>query len=69
MKLVKFRTQVMCGTYNIEVLFLSMAIDKEGSSTLFRIFVVEHSGISLVKPDDANEKPYVLTKTKEERFI
>ena len=27
--------------------------------------VLEYSSISLVKPDDENNKPYVLTKTKE----
>lgn len=35
------------------------------SSALFRIFAGEYSGISLVKPNVENEKPYVLTKTKE----
>lgn len=35
------------------------------SSALFRIFAGEYSGISLVKPDDESNKPYVLTKTKE----
>ena len=34
------------------------------SSALFRIFAGEYSGITLVKPDIENEKPYVLTKTK-----
>lgn len=34
------------------------------SSALFRIFAGEYSSISLVKPDDKNDKPYVLTKTK-----
>ncbi len=34
------------------------------SSALFRIFVGEYSSISLVKPDDENNKPYVLTKMK-----
>lgn len=33
------------------------------SSALFRIFAGEYSSISLVKPDDENNKPYVLTKT------
>lgn len=37
------------------------------SSALFRIFAGEYSGISLVKPDVENEKPYVLTKTKEKK--
>ncbi len=35
------------------------------SSALFRIFAGEYSSISLVKPDDENNKPYILTKTKE----
>ena len=39
------------------------------SSALFRIFAGEYSGISLVKPDVENEKPYVLTKTKEKKRI
>ena len=37
------------------------------SSALFRIFAGEYSSISLVKPDDENNKPYVLTKTKEKK--
>ena len=37
------------------------------SSSLFRIFAGEYSSISLVKPDDENNKPYVLTKTKEKK--
>ena len=37
-------------------------------SALFRIFVGEYSGISLIKPDIENEKPYVLTKTNEKKF-
>lgn len=37
------------------------------SSALFRIFAGEYSGISLVKPDIENERPYVLTKTKERK--
>ena len=35
------------------------------SSALFRIFAGEYSGISLIKPNDENEKPYVLTKSAE----
>lgn len=34
------------------------------SSALFKIFAGEYSNISLIKPDDANNKPYVLTKKK-----
>lgn len=34
------------------------------SSALFRIFAGEYSSISLVKPDDNNPKPYILTKGK-----
>ena len=34
------------------------------SSALFRIFAGEYSGISLIKPDERNNKPYVLTKKK-----
>lgn len=37
------------------------------SSALFRIFAGEYSSISLVKPDDENNKPYVLTKTIEKK--
>ena len=37
------------------------------SSALFRIFAGEYSSISLVKPDDENNKPYVLTKTIEQK--
>ncbi len=37
------------------------------SSALFRIFAGEYSSISLVKHDDDNNKPYVLTKTKEKK--
>ena len=39
------------------------------SSTLFRIFAGEYSGISLIKPDNQNEKPYILTKTKANKGI
>lgn len=35
------------------------------SSALFRIFAGEYSSISLVKPNDKNNRPYTLTKTKE----
>lgn len=34
------------------------------SGALFRIFAGEYSNISLVKPDNENTKPYVLTKKK-----
>lgn len=37
------------------------------SSALFRIFAGEYSSITLVKPDDENSKPYVLTKVKEKK--
>lgn len=37
------------------------------SSALFRIFAGEYSNISLVKPDDENNKPYLLTKVKEKK--
>lgn len=36
------------------------------SSALFRIFAGEYSSISLVKPDNENNKPYVLTKGKQD---
>ena len=39
------------------------------SSALFRIFAGEYSGISLIKPDNENEKPYILTKTKEKKGL
>ena len=39
------------------------------SSALFRIFAGEYSSISLVKPDDKNNKPYVLTKTKKKHGL
>jgi ATP-dependent Clp protease ATP-binding subunit ClpX len=38
------------------------------SSALFRIFAGEYTGISLVKPNLENKKPYVLTKTKKGLF-
>ena len=34
------------------------------SSALFRIFAGEYSNIYLVKPNEENDKPYILTKTK-----
>ncbi len=34
------------------------------SSALFRIFAGEYSSISLVKPSEKNNKPYVLKKQK-----
>ena len=39
------------------------------SSALFRIFAGEYSGISLVKPDALEEKPYVLTKIKKKNGL
>lgn len=39
------------------------------SSALFRIFAGEYSGISLVKPDVENEKPYILTRTKDKKGL
>ena len=39
------------------------------SSALFRIFAGEYSKISLVKPNDENEKPYVLNKTKNNKRL
>lgn len=46
---------------------LKIVFDDCISSALFRIFAGEYSSISLVKPDDENNKPYVLTKTKEKK--
>ncbi len=43
---------------------LKTVFDNCISSALFRIFAGEYSSISLIKPDDENDKPYVLTKTK-----
>ena len=37
------------------------------NSALFRIFAGEYSGISLIKPNDENEKPYILTKAKDRK--
>lgn len=34
------------------------------NSALFRIFAGEYSNISMVKPNDENGKPYILTKSK-----
>lgn len=48
---------------------LKTVFDNCISSALFRIFAGEYSGISLVKPDIENEKPYVLTKTKEKKVL
>lgn len=39
------------------------------SSALFRIFAGEYSRISLIKPDDENEKPYVLAKRKDKKGL
>jgi len=39
------------------------------SSALFRIFAGEYTGISLIKPNEENEKPYVLTKTLEKKGL
>ena len=39
------------------------------SSALFRIFAGEYTGISLIKPDEENNKPYVLTKTKNKKGV
>lgn len=39
------------------------------SSALFRIFAGEYSKISLVKPNDENEKPYVLNRTKNNKRL
>lgn len=33
-------------------------------TALFKIFAGKYSNISLIKPNDENDKPYVLTKTK-----
>ena len=46
---------------------LKTVFDECISSALFRIFAGEYTGISLVKPSNENEKPYVLTKTKEKK--
>ena len=43
---------------------LKTVFDECISSALFRIFAGEYSEISLIKPNDDNEKPYVLKKTK-----
>ena len=48
---------------------LKIVFDDCISSALFRIFAGEYSGISLVKPDDENEKPYILTKTKKKKGL
>ena len=42
---------------------LKTVFDNCISSALFRIFAGEYTGISLVKPNNQNEKPYILTKT------
>lgn len=46
---------------------LKIVFDDCISSALFRIFAGEYSRILLVKPDEDNNKPYVLTKTKERK--
>ena len=51
-----------CGARSIKTVF-----DDCISSALFRIFAGEYSSISLVKPDEENNKPYILTKTKEKK--
>lgn len=39
------------------------------SSALFRIFAGEYSKISLIKPHNENEKPYVLNRTKNSKSL
>ena len=46
---------------------LKTVFDECISSALFRIFAGEYSGISLVKPSNEHEKPYILSKTKEKK--
>lgn len=41
---------------------LKTVFDECISSALFRIFAGEYSSISLIKPNDENNKPYILTK-------
>lgn len=48
---------------------LKTVFDECISSALFRIFAGEYSEISLVKPNNKNEKPYVLTKIKEKKGL
>lgn len=48
---------------------LKTVFDECISSALFRIFAGEYSGISLVKPSNEYEKPYLLTKTKEKKGL
>lgn len=42
---------------------LKIVFDNCISSALFRIFAGEYSSISLIKPKDESDKPYVLTKS------
>lgn len=42
---------------------LKTVFDNCIDSALFKIFTGEYKGISLIKPDNINEKPYILTKT------
>lgn len=46
---------------------LKTVFDNCINSALFRIFAGEYSGISLIKPNDENEKPYILTKAKDRK--
>ncbi len=46
---------------------LKTVFDDAISSALFRIFAGEYTHISLIKPDDENKNPYILTKEKEKK--
>ena len=46
---------------------LKTVFDECISSALFRIFAGEYTGISLVKPTMENDKPYILSKTKDKK--
>ena len=48
---------------------LKTVFDNCISSALFRIFAGEYTGISLVKPENENDNPYVLTKAKEKKRL
>ena len=48
---------------------LKTVFDECISSALFRIFAGEYSGILLTKPNAEDEKPYVLTKTKNKKGL
>ena len=61
---VEYTAQLASGIRSLKTVF-----DDCISSALFRIFAREYSNISLVKPDNKNNRLYVLTKTREKNKV